>query len=78
MMKIWKKIKYIFSNEDYFWYGKISRWLDPNWYKYVFKPWKGFRVSLCRLRGHPHGCVWYNVGGLEPDMSCSNCGEDLG
>lgn len=33
---------------------------------------------LCRWRGHPAGLVWYNVGGLEPNMHCNGCGEDLG
>lgn len=37
------------------------------------------RRMVCRLYGHqPHGVVWYNPGGFEPDMSCRNCGEDLG
>jgi hypothetical protein len=35
-------------------------------------------VILCRLRGHPHGVIWYNANGLEPDMTCKNCGDDLG
>ena len=33
---------------------------------------------LCRARNHPAGVYWYNVGGLEPDMQCRGCGEDLG
>lgn len=32
---------------------------------------------LCRWRGHPAGVVW-NSHGLEPDMTCKGCGEDLG
>ena len=37
-----------------------------------------FRTMLCRLRGHPAGVWWFNPGGLEPDMHCRNCGDDLG
>lgn len=77
-MRLWSNLKYIFSNKDYPWYGKLSRWFDPNWYRYLLKPWKGFRVLWCRMRGHPYGVVWYNPGGFEPDMTCKNCGEDLG
>jgi hypothetical protein len=39
-------------------------------------PWP--RLIICRWRGHPAG-VWYvNANGLEPDMHCKHCGEDLG
>jgi hypothetical protein len=34
-------------------------------------------VIMCRLKGHPYGVVWYNYG-LEPDMHCKICGDDLG
>jgi len=31
------------------------------------------------MRGHPAGVVWFRIGEiLEPDMTCKNCGEDLG
>jgi hypothetical protein len=29
----------------------------------------------CVLGG---GVVWYNIAGFEPDMTCKNCGDDLG
>lgn len=77
-MKMWNKIIYMLGNKDYPRYGKISKWLDPSWYRYIFKPWKGLRVMWCRMRGHPCGVVWFNPGGLEPDMTCLNCEEDLG
>lgn len=32
---------------------------------------------LCRARNHPAGVVWYSSG-YEPDMTCRECGEDLG
>ena len=41
---------------------------DRNW----------FSVILCRFRGHPCGVIWYNLSGIEPDMTCRNCGDDLG
>ena len=75
---MWNKIKHLFSKDDYSWYEKTSRWLSPGWYSYLFKPWKGFRVFLCRIGGHSCGPVFYNPSGLEPDMHCKNCGEDLG
>jgi len=56
----------------------IPYWLYPSFWKYVFKKNTGIRNIICRIRGHPYGVVWYNVSGLEPDMSCNNCGEDLG
>lgn len=35
------------------------------------------KLIMCRWRGHPAG-VWYvNTYGLEPDMHCKHCGEDL-
>ena len=34
--------------------------------------------AWCRWRGHPAGVWWTNFCGLEPDMRCKGCGEDLG
>lgn len=56
---------------------------------YVEAPWWRFddegsflrawaRAAVCRLRGHPRGPEWVNPGGLEPDMHCKTCGDDLG
>jgi hypothetical protein len=62
-------------------------WFTIAWWKYVlahvdtryndewFYRW---RVYFCRIRGHPYGVVFYNPNGYEPDMTCRNCGEDLG
>lgn len=33
--------------------------------------------AVCRTVGHAD-VVWYDVNGLEPDMHCRRCGEDLG
>lgn len=32
----------------------------------------------CRANGHHAGVWFYNIGGLEPDMRCKGCGEDIG
>lgn len=37
-----------------------------------------FTVVWCRFRKHPKGVVWYNLNGLEPDMTCKVCGDNLG
>jgi len=34
------------------------------------------KIIFCRLRGHPNGVVWYS-NGMEPDMSCKDCGDEL-
>lgn len=56
----------------------LIKWFDISWYQYLFTDLDGFRNLWCRIRGHPYGVVWYTLCGLEPDMSCKNCGEDLG
>lgn len=57
------------------------------WRTYIFTnfksryddgPWWKLRIVLCRWRGHPYSVVYYNPNGYEPDMTCTNCGEDLG
>lgn len=68
------------------------KWTSPEWWRYVWQPpivsyrtnarsWSGtygkWRVRFCRLRGHP-GIVYFNPGGMEPDTSCTRCGEDIG
>jgi hypothetical protein len=61
------------------------KWLTYLWWNYLItgrcypkdKPVIGWRQFWCRLRGHPCGPIWYNPGGLEPDMSCKNCGDQL-
>jgi len=62
-------------------------WFTLDWYKYLFKGlinqtlWTGlpiWKIFWCRVQGHQHGVIWYNPGGSEPDMRCSNCLEDQG
>lgn len=60
--RLWQWIQ----NHDWRWSWWISRQLA-----YLFR-------CQCRARNHPYGVGWYNVGGLEPDMTCTGCGEDLG
>jgi hypothetical protein len=62
----------------------MYKWLTIDWYKYLFeKPsyeakmycgWIG-RI-ICRIKGHK--LTWFIVHGLDPDMTCKNCGDDLG
>jgi hypothetical protein len=53
-----------------------------NYLKYLLgKPAKGisrWTAFWCRLKKHPAGVIWYNPSGLEPDMRCSKCFDDLG
>jgi hypothetical protein len=57
-------------------------WFTINWWKYLLEKksedvsW--LEVIICRSKGHKCGVIWYNPGGLEPDMTCINCGDDLG
>lgn len=65
------------------------KWLSRDWWAYLLeKPERNrdgaigrlrdwWTSILCRLKGHPYGVVWFNVGGYEPDMHCKNCGDDL-
>jgi hypothetical protein len=55
----------------------MSKWFHIWWYKFLFTDYKGLRNLWCRIRGHHGGVVWYSSG-LEPDMTCKDCGEDLG
>lgn len=59
-------------------------WFTFSWWNYLLeKPSKYGDASLwtaflCRLRNHPDGVWYYNPGGVEPNMHCKNCGDDLG
>ena len=57
-------------------------WFYLDWWKYLFEKhdpdvswWTAF---WCRALNHPSGVVWYNPCGDEPNMTCKNCGDDLG
>ena len=47
------------------------------WFRYLFAKPLSLRAIVCRWQGHKCGVIWYNSGGLEPDMHCRNCGDDL-
>lgn len=54
-------------------------WLISDWWLgYVLKDNTGWRNVRCRMKGHPDGPWFYNVGGSEPDWRCKGCGEYLG
>jgi hypothetical protein len=57
-------------------------WFSRDWWAYLLAPKaKGYswrEVVWCRMRCHPAGVFWFNTGGLEPDMRCQGCGDDLG
>lgn len=64
-------LRYLFSKPVYDdCYGYRWHWLDRQRTR--------LDTIICRWRGHPCGVVWYNLGGYEPNMTCKNCGDDLG
>lgn len=57
-------------------------WFTLGWWRYLLAPrmvgapsWP--RVIWCRMRGHPAGVYWY-TSGMEPDMRCKGCLDDIG
>lgn len=61
--------------------GEDMKWFTRGWWGYLFEKksvdYSWFTVLRCRIKGHKCGVVWYNTTGLEPDMTCKNCGDDL-
>jgi hypothetical protein len=66
-----------------------DEWLNGRWWQWIqnhdwrWSWWVSSKLAYlfrcqCRARSHPYGVVFYNAGGLEPDMTCNGCGEDLG
>ncbi len=53
-------------------------WLTRIWWDFLLEGGFQWRRFYCRLRGHPYPVVWFNPTGMEPDMTCSNCGDYLG
>lgn len=47
--------------------------------KHVFENglYNGFKVIVCRLKGHPNGPIYYTTSGFEPDMRCKDCYDEL-
>ena len=60
----------------------MLKWLNVEWWEYLLeKPSGGtsaLRAIACRAKGHPCGVMWFNPSGYEPNMTCLNCGDDLG
>lgn len=44
--------------------------------RYGWHDWSWLTKLICKTIGHDD-VVWYS-NGLEPDMHCKRCGEDLG
>lgn len=74
------------ANKEYGPFNTYPRW---RWLKfleeckgdYISNPLATFGNYMarcwCRIKGH--GKVYfYNPGGMEPDMHCRDCGEDIG
>lgn len=65
-------LKYQFLNQGW------VVWLTTNWWHYLLDDCENWNQFRCRMKGHPHGVVYYNPSGYEPDMSCKDCGDELG
>jgi hypothetical protein len=52
-------------------------WISISWWKYLLENPITWRKFWCRMGGHKCGPIWYNVNGLEPDMRCQNCEDEL-
>lgn len=55
-------------------------WFTKKWWLYLLEKPFSCRAFICRINGHRNGggVIWYNATGLEPDMHCKKCGDDLG
>uniref|UniRef100_A0A6H2A1Q5 Uncharacterized protein n=1 Tax=viral metagenome TaxID=1070528 RepID=A0A6H2A1Q5_9ZZZZ len=59
-------------------------WFGLLWWKYLFEKRSSLydagriKTAICRAGGHKPGVWWHNPNGLEPDMHCRGCGDDLG
>jgi len=60
-------------------YGYIFTlsWISISFWKYLLEKPNSWTKFWCRAKGHPDGPIWYNPNGLEPDMRCINCGDEL-
>ena len=52
--------------------------LKLNWWKYILERPMTIRKIICRINNHRTGVIWFNLDGLEPNMNCRNCGDELG
>jgi hypothetical protein len=54
------------------------RWFSKAFWRYLLKDCKSWEMFWCRAGGHKPGPTWFNPGGVEPDMHCRGCGENIG
>ena len=54
------------------------KWFSYCFWEYLLKHPVSIKKFFCRIGGHKPGPIFYNPGGLEPDMHCKECGDDLG
>jgi len=77
-----KNKKYIKDLLGYLGIRSYFYWFDLEWWKYLLSKkssdYPRIVVLKCRGSGHKCGVVWYNPYGLEPNMTCKGCGDDLG
>ena len=52
-------------------------WFTRSWWQYLLEGKPSLRRIWCRATGH-RGVWFYNPGGLEPDMRCRGCNENIG
>ncbi len=68
------------ADDDYGPFNSTFRWTWRDEYvtNHVGRWLNYLSRCKCRATGHPCGVYFYNAGGMEPDMRCRGCGEDLG
>lgn len=54
------------------------KWFDKGWWEYLLEKPLTLKKFLCRISEHKSGPWYYNSTGSEPDMTCRNCGDNLG
>lgn len=66
-----KRVRFITWFNVYFWIYLLEKGTNRNYCSKWHRFW-------CRAANHPCGVWWYSAGGHEPDMTCKECGDDLG
>lgn len=55
----------------------MYKWFTGCWWQFLLEKPLTWTKFVCRIKGHPEGVWWYS-NGLEPDMHCKTCEDDLG
>jgi hypothetical protein len=55
----------------------FCKWFDKYWWKYLLEKPLNWTKFWCRMGGHKCGPIYYNPYGLEPDMRCKNCDDEI-